>query len=196
MGGIGGKWQKMEENGARLGGIGEISGIAHEMWVVEGCGGMRLRKMGQKWEKNGTKYPFFTVPPFPFFQRSKIFSTAPFVKISSTWEFSRTQRIFATHAHSPPQRLVRMLASVVETSDSFTNVSLAQQYTAICAIAVQLSTRAPSETLIDTCTCHSGMKHESNKRATTQCACSCCSKFTFDWNDAPGISGHVACGSH
>ena len=37
------------------GGFGEILGIAHGMWVVEGCGRMWLRKMRQKWEKNGTK---------------------------------------------------------------------------------------------------------------------------------------------
>ena len=43
MGGMGG------------GGDGEIVGIAHRMSVVEGCGGMPLRKMGQKWDKTGHK---------------------------------------------------------------------------------------------------------------------------------------------
>ena len=71
-GGMGGKW----------GGHGEVAGIAHGMWIVEGCGGMRWRKLGPKWEKNGTEYSFFTVPCLPFFQRPKIFPRVPFVKIS------------------------------------------------------------------------------------------------------------------
>ena len=60
--------------------------IAHGMGVVKGCGGMWLRnwgqKWGEKWEKNGTKYPFFTAPFSPFFRRSKISPTVPFVRIS------------------------------------------------------------------------------------------------------------------
>ena len=48
---------------------------------------MWLEKMGRKWEKKkekkGKKEPFLTVPFPPFFQRSKIFPTVPFVKISS-----------------------------------------------------------------------------------------------------------------
>ena len=47
----GGKWGEMGENGGKW----EIAGIAHRMWVVEGCGGMWLRKMGQKWENNRRK---------------------------------------------------------------------------------------------------------------------------------------------
>ena len=38
---------------------------------------------GEKWEKNGTQYPFFRVPFFPFFRRSKILPTVPFVKTSA-----------------------------------------------------------------------------------------------------------------
>ena len=68
-------------------GDGEMAGIAHRMWLVEGCGGMWLKKLGEKWEKNGSKMgrdtPFLTVPFCPFFRRSKIFPTVPFTKISS-----------------------------------------------------------------------------------------------------------------
>ena len=45
MGGDGGKWGDM---GERRG------GLAHGMWVVEGCRGMLLRELG-KWDINGTK---------------------------------------------------------------------------------------------------------------------------------------------
>ena len=46
----------MEKNGAKSGRVdGEIAGIAPGMWVVECCGGMWFRKMGAKWQKNGTK---------------------------------------------------------------------------------------------------------------------------------------------
>ena len=45
------------------------------------------RKLGEHWEENwdenGRKYPFFTVPFSPFFQRSQVFHTVPFVKTSS-----------------------------------------------------------------------------------------------------------------
>ena len=96
-GGGGEKWGK---RGGKLGRNGEMAGIAHGVWVVEGCGGMWLGKTGQnrrkmrgKWDKNGTKYPFFTVPFPPFFQGLKIFPTVPFVNISSPhsptekWDF-------------------------------------------------------------------------------------------------------------
>ena len=39
-------------------------------------------KMGE-WEKNGTKYLFFSVPFSPLLRRLKIFPPVPFVKISS-----------------------------------------------------------------------------------------------------------------
>ena len=80
--------------GGHEGGNGTIAVIAHGMWVVEGCGGMWLRKMEENWE--GEKWdekPFFTVPFPPFFRRSKIFLSIPFVKIGSPhsptekWEF-------------------------------------------------------------------------------------------------------------
>ena len=48
MGENGGKWGKLEENGEKWRGNGEIAGIEHGMWVVEGCGGMWLRKMAEK----------------------------------------------------------------------------------------------------------------------------------------------------
>ena len=67
MGEMGGK------GGRNGGGAEEIAGIAHGMWVVEGCGGMRLRKMGPKWGgggewgENGTKYTHFSWCHFPHF---------------------------------------------------------------------------------------------------------------------------------
>ena len=57
------KWRKMEGNG-------KIVVIAQGMWVVEGCGGMRLRKMGEIWEKNGRKMgrnTHFSQSQFPHF---------------------------------------------------------------------------------------------------------------------------------
>ena len=92
MGNNGGKQGGMEENGEEWGGKGEIAVIAHGMLVVEGCGRMWLRKMGGKWRK-WAKYPFFKVPFSPFFRRSKIFHSAPFVKMrlphspTGKWEF-------------------------------------------------------------------------------------------------------------
>ena len=72
-----------------MGGNGEMVGIEHEMWVVEGCGGVWLKKMGLKWDKNGgtmgekwDEIPILTVQFPPFFLRSKIFATVPFIKIS------------------------------------------------------------------------------------------------------------------
>ena len=65
-----GKRGEMEKNG-------EVAGTAHGMWVVEGCGGMWVRKTGEEGKKNGTTYPFFTVP-FSGGRRSP--PTIPFVK--------------------------------------------------------------------------------------------------------------------
>ena len=47
---------------------GEMAGMAHGMWVVEGCGRMWLRKMGEgdvgeKWDET----PIFYGPMFPIF---------------------------------------------------------------------------------------------------------------------------------
>ena len=56
----------MEENG------GEIGHSTHD----GGCGGLwqdMVEENGtEKWEKNGMKYPFFTVPLSHFFKRLKI----------------------------------------------------------------------------------------------------------------------------
>ena len=73
MGEVGAKWGKLVGNRG-------IAIIAHKMWVVEGCGGMSSKKMGEKREENEIRYPFFTVPFSPFFRRSKMFPTVPFVK--------------------------------------------------------------------------------------------------------------------
>ena len=56
----------------------------HSTWDV-GCDVVEVNgtKMGEKWERNVTKYPFFTVPFSPFFGRGQIFPTVPFVKTSS-----------------------------------------------------------------------------------------------------------------
>ena len=64
--------------------------------------------MGAKWEKNGTKYPFFTVPFFVFLRRSKILPTVPFVKEQLTALTEGKLGNFATHGYSPPRPLVRM----------------------------------------------------------------------------------------
>ena len=77
-----GKMGEMEGNGGNGGklgwGVGETAGIAHGMWIVEGCGGMWWRKMGQK---------IFTAPSFPVFQRSKIFPTIPLPKSAHGKDF-------------------------------------------------------------------------------------------------------------
>ena len=64
---------------------GEIAGIACGMWVVEGCGGMWLRKMGENGRKMGGKWdeiPIFYSPISPIFLELKIFPTVPFVKLA------------------------------------------------------------------------------------------------------------------
>ena len=109
-----GVWKNGEngENGGKWG-DGEIAGMAHRMWVVEGCGGAWLRKMGQKGEENGRKmgdgrkYPFFTVP-FPQISRGRR------SRQQSLWKSQRTALtdgktgIVAIHRHSPPRRPARM----------------------------------------------------------------------------------------
>ena len=108
----GGKWGGMEENGGGWGKMGEMEGkwgnSGHSTWDV-GCGGLRWNvveenrtKTGGKWEENGIKYPFFTVPFPPFSRRSKTFPPVPFVKISAPhsptgkWEFLP---LTDTHCH-------------------------------------------------------------------------------------------------
>ena len=97
----GGKWRK-------VGGNGELAGVAHG---AVGRGGLwrdvveeNRRKTGQKWEKNGTRYPFFTVPFSPLFRRSKIFPTVPFVKAQPTALTDGKTGTFATRRHPPPRR--------------------------------------------------------------------------------------------
>ena len=97
MGGNAEKWWEM-------GGDGKRSVIAHGMWVVEGC--------GEKWDENGRKTGrnthFSQSHFFPFSRRSKTFPAVPFVKISAP-HLQRKMGIFATHRHSLPRRLLRML---------------------------------------------------------------------------------------
>ena len=109
MGETGGKWWKMGGNGAEWSRTGEKWGNSGHSTQDVGWGGLWRHvveetetKMGERWEKNGTKYPFCTVPFCPFFRRSKIFFTVPFVKISSPhspttkWEFLQ---FTDTHRH-------------------------------------------------------------------------------------------------
>ena len=59
----------MDKNGGEWGEIGGISGIAHGMWVVEGCRGMWLRRMektGRKMGETWDEIPIFHSPFFPF----------------------------------------------------------------------------------------------------------------------------------
>ena len=42
--------------------------------------GEKLAEMGEKWVKNGTKYPFVAVPCRPFFRRPKTFPSVRVVK--------------------------------------------------------------------------------------------------------------------
>ena len=84
-----GKWGEMEKKGVERRKMGGMVGIAHRMWVVEGCSGMWLRKMGQKCETNFSQSHF----PHFFLRRSKIVPTIRFVQTSSphsptaNWEF-------------------------------------------------------------------------------------------------------------
>ena len=96
--------------GGGIGENGEIAGIAHKMWVVECCGAMRLGELGQKWEKTGTKHPFFAVPFPPFSRRSKIFPTVPFVRNDLIALTDGKTGSVATPRHPSPRRLVRMVA--------------------------------------------------------------------------------------
>ena len=125
-----GQWRKMGWKRGKWGGKwegnGEIVGIAHGMWVVEGCGGMWLRKMGGTWEKNGTKQSFFAVPFSPFFPGSKMFPTIPFVKNQLTALTDRKVGIFATHRHSAPRRPVQMLESSTHDAAQPSGIRLLQ----------------------------------------------------------------------
>ena len=103
---MGAEWGEIGGEGGKR----EIGGIAHMMWVVEGCGRMWL-KMGQKRERNGTKYPFFTVP---FFRRSKVSLTVPLCKTQPTALTDGKMGISATQRHSPPLRMGRTLDSATK----------------------------------------------------------------------------------
>ena len=100
-----GKMGEMENIGGEWGRNGEMVGIAHGTWVVEGGGGVWLRKMGG----NGTKCPFFTVPLSPIFRRSQIFPHNSTCKTQLTALTDGKMGFFATHRHPPPRRLVQML---------------------------------------------------------------------------------------
>ena len=97
-----GEMGEMEKNG-------EIAGIAHGMWVVEGYGGMWLRKMGGKWEESGTKYPFSSSPNFPIFLKAEDLPLSSLCNNQLTALTDGKKGLFAVHRHSPPRRLMRML---------------------------------------------------------------------------------------
>ena len=84
------------------GGDGEIAGIARGMWVVEGRGGMWLRKMGQEWDKNG-ETPIFHSPMLPIFLKVKDLPHSSLSKIGSPhsptekWEL---MPLTNTHRHN------------------------------------------------------------------------------------------------
>ena len=107
----GGKWGKWREMG------GVISGIAHGIWVVEGCGGMWLSKLGREWEKNGENNGRTRVRNTHFSQ--SLFSHVPGGRRSSPQSpllkpahalTNEKMGLFATPGHSLPRRLLRMLA--------------------------------------------------------------------------------------
>ena len=88
------------------------------MWVVKGSGGMWLKKMGEKWEKNGRKNgrnTYVSQSHFPHCRRSKTSRTVPSVKLSpphssmEKWEFCHPPTLTATaagadawHLRAPP----------------------------------------------------------------------------------------------
>ena len=104
---------KMEENGGNAGKRGNGGYSTRDV----GCGGLwrdaveeNETKLGEKWEKSGTRYPFTTVPFSPFFRRLKTFPTVPFGKISSPhsptekWDFLT---LTDTHRYGPVRMRVR-----------------------------------------------------------------------------------------
>ena len=83
---------------------------------MEGCGGVWLRKKGQKQQENGRKMggkwdkiPIFHSPPFPIFPEVKDLPHSPLCENRLTALTDGKMGSFATHRHSPPRRLVRML---------------------------------------------------------------------------------------
>ena len=101
---MGGKWGEMGGNGEKGGGDSGHSTQDVGWWrdVVEGNG----RNMGRKMGRN----PRFHSAIFVLGRRSP--PTVPFVEISSWHPLG----LFATHRHSPPRRLVRMLEGEGVTS--------------------------------------------------------------------------------
>ena len=92
------KWAAMGENGGEWGG-GE-AGVAHRMWVVEGCGGMWLRRMGSKWDE----LPIFHNPTFPISPEVEDLSHSSLCKKQLSALTDRKMGFCATHRHSPPVR--------------------------------------------------------------------------------------------
>ena len=77
---------------------------------------MWLRKMRQKWDKNGTKVgdrwdrtPIFSKSHFPIFLEVEDPPYSSLCKNQLTALTDEKMGIFATHRISPPRRLVRML---------------------------------------------------------------------------------------
>ena len=81
--------------------MGEIAGIAHGVWVVEGCGAMRERKLGVKWDE----IPIFHSPISPIFPEVNDLPPSSLCKHQRTALTDGKMRTFATHQHSPPQRM-------------------------------------------------------------------------------------------
>ena len=79
--------------------MGEIAGIAHGMGVVEGCGAMRERKLGVKWDET----PIFHSPISPIFPEVNELPRSFLCKHQRTALTDRKMRTFASHQHSPPQ---------------------------------------------------------------------------------------------
>ena len=101
---------EMEENGGKMGEMEEIAGVAHEMRVVEGCGGMSLRKMGQKREANERKMgqnSYFSEFHFPNSPAGRRSSPRSLCKHQLTALTAGKMGFSATHRHL--RRRVRML---------------------------------------------------------------------------------------
>ena len=76
------------------------------MWVVEGRSGVWLRKMGRKWDKK----PIFHSPISRNLREVEDPSHSSLCKNQLTTLTDGKRGIFGNHQHSPPRRLVRMLA--------------------------------------------------------------------------------------
>ena len=103
--GNGENWRNVGGNGGKRGRNGEVTGMAHGMRVVEGCGGMWLRKMGQKWDE----IPIYHSPISPIFPEVEGLSHSSLCKNQLNALTDEKMRLFVTHRHSPPRRVVRVL---------------------------------------------------------------------------------------